>query len=208
MKRNPSIKSKRFHYCMPMEIAEQEYFGVNKRPAGMASAYSNCSYFKKRSRILLNKIIKRIENIITGDETLRLMLVSDIRILDIEFKELSHENYSEIDIIASFFSLIAHLLGWAHFEGKFYRTPIYHQTDEQQMEDLRKMSTLKLPYGLYECYKRRRIIKQLLSEGNSYTTVAQIMRLTVSNIKQLEKAKHIDDMYEKILIERNKNVSE
>ncbi|MCK4815574.1 hypothetical protein KA005_07385, partial [bacterium] len=178
MKRSKIPDKERFHYCMPMEISEWEFYGIKSRAPGMATAYSDSSYFKKRSRALIKKIKKRINDIVTNDEIFRLMLFRDLKILDREFREVTPSSHNEIDIIGYFFYLVAHLLGWAHFEGKFFRIPIYYQTREQQEEDLRKSSNLKIQTGLYEVYKKRQLIKKLLSEGDSYPTVASIMGMT------------------------------
>jgi|GEM_PF-2757203 len=191
------MSKERFHYCMPMEVAEWEFYALEKRPSAMAGAFSNYSYFKKRSKSLIKKIKRRINNIVTNDETLRLLLINDLERLDRKFKEITPSNYSEIDIIGYFFQFIAHLLGWAHLEGKFFRTPIYYQTSEQQEKDLRKSSKLRIQNGVYEVYKKRQLIMKLLSEGESYPIVASIMGISAANVKALEKNEHIDYLYQR-----------
>jgi hypothetical protein len=196
------MRKDRFHYCLPMEVVEWEFFGVDKRPSGMASAFSNPAYFKKRCKSFLNKIRRRVNEVVTNDETLRLMLIGDIDRLNKEFGQISGKNNNDIEIIAEFFIFVAHLLGWAHIDGRFYRTPIYYQSEKQREEDLNKSAQLNLPFGLYEAYKRRQIVKQLLSEGNSHSAVALIMGITASNVKSLENAQHIDEMYQKIMLRK------
>lgn len=193
------MQKERFHYCLPMEFAEWEFFGQKKRPSGMASAFSDPAYLKERCKAFLKKIRKRIDDIVTNDETLRLLLINDIDQLDKEFGQISSKNNNDIEIFADFFKFIAHLLGWAHIDGNFYRTPIYYQTEKQREEDLNKSAQLNLHHGVYEAYKRRQIVKQLRSEGNSYSTVALIMGLTVSSVKSLENAQHIDKLYQEML---------
>lgn len=181
-----------------MEIVEFEFFGVKKSSSGMASAFSNPLYLKKRCKAFLKKIRKRINNVVTNDETLRLLLIDDIDHLNKEFGRINDKNQNEMEIFASFFLLIAHLLGWAHLDGNFYRTPIYHQTEKQREDDLCKADHLNLRTGVYEAYKRRQIVKKLLAEGNSYSAIALIMKLTVSKVKFLENAQKIDEFYNKI----------
>ena len=168
----------------------------------MASAFQNPKYLKKECKVFLKKIRKRIDNIVTNDETLRLLLINDIKRLDKEFGQINHKNNNDIEIFAHFFKFIAHLLGWAHIDGNFYRTPIYYQTEKQREEDLNKSAQLNLPEGLYELYKRRQIIRQLRSEDNSYPAIALIMNLTVSTVKFLENACHLDEMYQEGLARR------
>ena len=93
--------------------------------------------------------------------------------------ELAIINNNDIEIFAKFFLFVAHLLGWSHKDGNFYRTPIYYQTEKQREEDLNKSAQLNLPSGLYEAFKRRQIVKQLLSEGNSYSAGARFEHTTL-----------------------------
>ena len=88
------------------------------------------------------------------------------------------------------------------------------ETEKQRKEDLSKLTKeeslnksalLNLRYGLYEFYKKRQIIKQLRSEDNSYVAIAIIMNLTVSNVKVLENAQHLDEMYQKSLSQGESN---
>ena len=169
------MQKDRFHYSLLMEAVQYEFFGVKNSSSGMASAFSNPPYLKKRCKAFLIKIKRRIENTVTNDETLRLLLLNDIDRLDREFGQVSPKNNNDQEIIAYFFRFVAHLLGWAHMDGKFYRTLIFHQTEEQREADLNKSDDPNLKVGFYEVYKRRQLVKQLLDEGNSYAAVARIM---------------------------------
>lgn len=203
--RSNSMQKDRFHYSLLMEAIEHEFFGVKNSSAGMASAFSNPSYMKKRCKAFLTKIKRRIENTVTNDETLRLLLLNDIDRLDKEFSKVSPKNNNDQEIIAYFFRFVAHLLGWAHMDGKFYRTLVFHQTEEQREADLSKSYDPNLKVGFYEVYKRRQLVKQLLDEGNSCAVVARIMGLTASNVKQLESAEHIDEFYKEMLARTQKD---
>ncbi len=146
-----------------------------------------------------------MNEVITNNETLKLILDNDIEALEKEIGKINKKTNNDIEIIAHFYMLIAHLLGWIHSDGEIYHTPIFYQTKSQQEEGLRKSSRLNLPSGLYEAYKKRQIIKQLISEGNKYSTVALIMGMTETNIKHMENAQHINELYEEI-IERKNNI--
>jgi len=188
-----------------MEAVEYEFFGIKNSSSGMASAFSNPSYLKKRCKTFLKKIKRRIENTVTNDETLRLLLLNDIDHLDKEFGKVSVKNNNDVEILAHFFLFVAHLLGWAHMDGKFYRALIFHQTEEQREADLNKSDDPNLKVGFYEVYRRRQLVKQLLDEGNSYSAVALIMGLTASNVKRLESAEHIDESYKEMLSRTQKD---
>ncbi len=193
LERRMTMYQDRFHYCLPMERVEWELLDERKCPSGMASAFANPTYLKRRCRTFLQKIKKRVNNVVTTDESLRLLLAKDVDHLDEEFRRLSRKNNNDVEIFAGFFILIVHLLGWAHIDGTFYRTPIYHQTEEQRQKDIQKVIQSKARPGfLPECYaeiykRKQRVVQQLLSEGASYYEVALIMGITVSNVKTFEK---------------------
>jgi hypothetical protein len=199
------MQKDRFHYCLLMEAVEFEFFGLKKSSSGMASAFSNPSYLKKRCKAFLKKIRKRIDDVVTNDETLRLLLINDIDRLNKEFGQIGERNNNDMEIFPHFFLLIAHLLGWAHSDGNFYRIPIYYQTETQREDDLYKSYDPNLRVGIYEVYKRRQLVKQLLAEDNTYSSVALIMRLTASNVKVLENAQYIDEFYNEMLSRTKKD---
>ena len=203
MSKNIKIQEERFHYCLPMEETEWEYYGIQNRHSGMASAFCNYKYFKKSCRALIKKIKRRINNTITNDEPLRGLLLNDLAFLDNEVKNVSLKSHTEIEIIAYMFKIIAHLLGWDNLEGKFYRTPLYYQTKEQQIETYRKEIASKLPNGLLEGYYRHIIIKQLLSEGRSYQEIALILNLSITNVLFLEKANHFEKFYNELVVKKS-----
>ncbi|OHB64869.1 MAG: hypothetical protein A2Y77_13695 [Planctomycetes bacterium RBG_13_62_9] len=184
----------RFHYCLEMESVEWALSGVHRRPSGMAASFSNPVYLRKRCKTYLQKIKKRVNRVVTTDESLRLLLVRDIDRLGEEFSRLSKKNNNDVEIFAAFFALVVHLLGWAYVDGTFYRTPIYHQTEKQRWKDIRNQVQSNLrPGELFDFYggvqkRKREIIKRLLSEGASRYEVALIMGLAVSNVKALENA--------------------
>jgi hypothetical protein len=200
MKRDKHVE--RFHSCLPMEVVEWELFGINKRPNGMAVAFINCNYLKKRAKAYLTKIRKRVDEIVRTDETLRILLNDDIKNLQDEFGKLNDKSNNDIDIFAHFFMFIAHLLGWAHLDGNFYRTPIFYQTKSEEESDLHMLTFSNQPKGLYSSYKRRQIIKLLLSEGESYDRIALVMGISVTTVKHLEKAEYIDKLYEQTLVKK------
>ncbi len=195
-------QEKRFRCCIPMETVEWELFGFNKRSQGMAIAFINYKYLKKRAKAYLTKIRKRVDEIVRTDETLRILLNDDIKILEDEFGRLNDKSNNDIDIFAYFFMFITHLLGWAHLDGNFYRTPIFYQTKSEEESDLHMLSCNNQPKGLYSSYKRRQIIKLLLSEGESYDRIALVMGMSVTTVKHLEKAEFIDKLYEQTLVKK------
>ncbi len=194
----------RFHYSLSMENTNHEFKGIKKCSSGMASAYANLLYVKKAYQTWLKLIYKRIEEVVTTDELLRMTLISDVEALQAEVAEIKRNSDNDLEIIASLFRLIAHLLGWDYLNGRFYRTPMFHQTTKQRTECLMYAAqTSLLPQGLFEVYHRRRLLKQLLSEGLSYARIALILGTSLESVKTLEKAEHVDKIYKEI--EREKS---
>jgi len=191
------VIKKRFHDSLDMEMTDWEFFGVQNRPKGYASAFNNCKNFKKRCLEMTKKIRKRVTNIVTNDVPLNESLLRDLKVLEEEVKNISTKNFNEIDIIADLFRIIAHLLGWDCLDGKFYRTPIFYQSKEQEI-DLYNYRMNKKPVGLSEAYHRHIIIKQLLDKGLSYEEIALIFSITIRSVKSYEKASHLEEHYEKI----------
>lgn len=191
-----NVITKRFHDSFAMESTDWEFFGEQNRPSGYSSAFNDYKYFKKRCRAFIIKIRKRINDMVTNDIPLNESLLEDLKVLEEEVKNLSEKNFNEIDIIAQLFRIIAHLLGWDCLDGKFYRTPIFYQSKEQEI-NLYKNRINKKPEGLTEAYHRHTIIKQLLDSGLSYEEIALILKITVRSVKAHEKASHLVESYEK-----------
>lgn len=133
----------------------------------------------------------------TNDIPLNELLLGELKVLEEEVKNISEKNFNEIDIIADLFRIIAHLLGWDCLDGKFYRTPIFYQSKEQEI-DLYNYRINKKPLGLVEAYHRHTIIKQLLNSGISYEEIALIFNISIRSVKSYEKASHLEEHYEKI----------
>ena len=194
-------KKKCYPYNLQMEITSWEYNGKNKTSHGMASAYQNPRHFKDECLKIIGKIKKRIIQVVTNDEILKATLLDDLDNLKSDIKKIVKEN-SEPHVIAVLLKLIAHLLGWDYFEGKFFRTPIFHQTEEQRHKSLEKAASLHVPSEVL--YRRRRLILKLRKEELNYQKIALILGMTDSSVKSLEEAKHIDKWY-KEEIERKDN---
>lgn len=194
-------KKKCYPYNLQMEITSWEYNGKDRCSHDMASAYQNPKYFKDECLKIIGKIKKRIIQVVTNDEILKATILADLDILKSDIKKIVKEN-SEPHVIAELLELIAHLLGWDYFEGKFFRTPIFHQTEEQRLKSLEKSASLDAPAEVP--YRRRCLILKLRKEGLNYQKIALILGMTASSVKSLEGAKHIDKWY-KEEIERKEN---
>ena len=198
MKNPNKVQTVRFHYSILMEAVTHEFFGVHKRPSGMATSFRSAKYVKGTYLSIVRKIEKRIRNVITTDEPLLRLLLEDLEMLKTDVAKISERNNNDLEIIANLFFFIAHLLGWAYLDGNFHRTPLFYQSEEEQEEALRSSPPVRmLPKGLAEAYYRRRIIEQLIAEGLPHSKIALVMRLSETAIKHLAKATYIDEMYEK-----------
>lgn len=186
-------EKKQYHYSMSMEMAAWEFFGINSSAHGMASAYSNPVYFKNQCLKFTKNIEKRINEIITNDELFREYLLSKIDALEGKLKKVTKLN-NEIDVIADLFQIIALLLGWGHSGGKFFRTPIYYQTENQKENFLKFVAKQGVPSEVV--FWRRNIILQLRKENLTYQQIGLILSISDSCAKQLENAKHFDSWHE------------
>jgi len=195
------INNERFHYCLAMEMADLALTGINNKSQGMASAFVDPAYFKSRCLSFIRKIRSRIMEITTNDDIFRESLLDSIISLEREIKRVSSTNNNDLEIIACLFRTISLLLGWDFFEGKIYRTPIYHQTEEQHAATLHNLSKSRSPFEIP--HWRREIINDLRKKDVPYTQIALILGTSVTNIKQLEKAHHINQLHNK----HNENLS-
>jgi hypothetical protein len=201
MKKSKKIKQERFHYSLQMEMAAWEFYGMNKRH-GMASAFQSYSFFKKECKRFIDKVRKRINEIITTDDFFRDTLNADIDSIERELKYCSEDYNNDIDIIGKLIRLTSHLLGWGCYEGEFYRTPIYYQTEEQKEKFLKIVAKQGVPSEIV--FRRRNIILQLRKENLSYQQIGLILGITDSCVKQLERATHLDEWHEEELKRRSK----
>ncbi len=191
-----NVITKRFHDSFAMEATDWEFFGEQNRPKGYTSAFNKCSNFKKRCVAFIKKIRRRINNIVTNDIPLNELLLGDLKVLEEEVKNISNKNFNEIDIIADLFRIIAHLLGWDCLDGKFYRTPIFYQSKEQEI-NLYNHRINNKPEGLAEGYHRHTLIKQLLNIGIPYKEIALTFNISIRSVKSYEKASYLVEFYEK-----------
>jgi hypothetical protein len=198
MKNPNKVQTDRFHYSILMEAVTHEFFGVHKKPSGMAISFGSAKHVKVAYLSMVRKIENRVRNVITTDEPLQRLLLEDLEMLRTNITKISEQNNNDLEIIANLFFFISHFLGWAYIDGKFHRTPIFYQSEEEQEEALRKSPPARgLPKGLVEAYYRRRIIDQLTAKGLSHSKIALAMRLSETAIKHLAKATYIDELYEK-----------
>lgn len=181
-----------------MEATDWEFFGEQNRPKGYSIAFNDYKNFKKRCRAFIKKIKMRINDVVTNDILLNELLLGDLKVLEEKVKNISKKNFNEIDIIADLFRIIGHLLGWDCLDGKFYRTPIFYQSKEQEI-NLYNNRINKKPVGLLEAYYRHKIIKQLFADGKSYEGIALIFNISIKSVKSYEKASYLIESYEKKL---------
>lgn len=191
-----NVIKERFHDSFAMEATDWEFFGEQNRSSGYSSAFNDYKYFKKRCRAFIIKIRKRINDVVTNDIPLNESLLEDLKVLEEEVKSISNKNFNEIDIIADLFRIIAHLLGWDCLDGKFYRTPIFYQSKEQEI-NLYNHRINNKPEGLAEAYHRHTLIKQLLNIGIPYEEIALTFNISIRSVKSYEKASYLVEFYEK-----------
>jgi hypothetical protein len=197
-KTRPMQEPERFHYCFPMEAVTWEYWGHDKCSSGMATAYGQPRYFRKRSLAIARKIRKRVLDVASGDDALRALLLRDVESLERQLKAVAAKNNNDLEIIADLFAIIAHLLGWEGLDGQFHRVPVYYQTHEQRQDSLRLLAEDHGPSGLFQVYFQRKVALILNKEGLTDERIALVMNLSPSTVRTLRLNAHIDDRYRQV----------
>lgn len=188
-----TVQPDRFHYSLELESMDWFFHGERKSH-GMASAFSNYAYMKRRLLSVTKKIHKRILNIATTDEDLKERLGIELDALSRKIKAIDPKNNNDQEIIANLFEIIGLLLGWDR--GEFVRIPIFYQAEEERQKALFRRADTKMAPGLWEFYHRRQLVLQMLKDGKTYAQVALIFNIPEANVKQIEKARHIDGFYQ------------
>jgi len=189
-----SPKQERFHYSVAMEIADQEFFGCDKRPSGMATAFHNPQYFRDRCLAIMGKIGKRINDVASGDEPLRALLLGDLESLRRQIRTVT-KTENDLEIIAGLLGLVAHLLGWERLDRKFHRIPVYFQTNEQRKDSLNSLAGLFGSSGLFEAYHQRRLAIALHEEGLTDERISLVLSLSPKMVASLRQNSRIDEHY-------------
>lgn len=183
-KKLKELNKYRFSYSMDFEYGMRHILGYG---AADCASYPNDS--KKLMLRALNKIRKRIDEIITMDEKLREMLFSDIEKLEKQVKEIEKVP-NQMDMIGAFFSIIAHLLGYGWLSGKTYRTPIYFQTKSEEFAayksgvgDWREFREEE--YNLI--LERHNIIGDLKNKGLKNNQIARVLNISEYAVRKVLK---------------------
>jgi len=173
--------AERFHYCLELEHSLNELFGAGRRWDGAAGAFQDAAMVRKGLLAAANRVQRRLDDILTADDRLRLTTSIEIEALKKEVRQLREGSNNELEVIAHLLSLVGYLLGFDWYLGNPNREVVYFQTAEQQALDDAKRHP-KEPYPL-EFEKRVEIAGSLYDEGLRMVQIARIMRLSEYVIK-------------------------
>jgi len=126
-------EDERFKYNMDLEMALCNLLG--ERYFGLAGTFSDVKASKEYLLIALKRIRKRLNEIITSDERLLMMVNLNLDQLEKYVKETSESVNNDWFIIARLLDLVARLLGYDWVDGKVHRQIIYYQEREHEEED-------------------------------------------------------------------------
>ncbi|MBI3324266.1 MAG: hypothetical protein HYZ92_03205 [Candidatus Omnitrophica bacterium] len=178
----------RFHYCLVLERALEEFYGERTKWARAAGAFADVGNVREALTEAIDKIRKHLDCILTADERLRLLASLDLDALQRDVRSLSESNYSELEIMSGLLLLVAHLLGYDWYVGKPNRQVIYYQTAEQEaLDDFKYDSTeyhQDMRSGL-EHKKRVEIASMLHDQQLRVAQIARIMKLPEPVVKDL-----------------------
>jgi len=171
----------RFHYCLELERSLKQLFGTGPKWDGMAGAFQDVAMVREGLLAAANRVQRRLDDILTADDRLRLTTSIEIEALKKEVRKLREGSNNELEVIAHLLSLVGYLLGFDWYLGIPNREVVYFQTAKQQALDDAKRHP-KESYPL-EFEKRVDIARSLYDEGLRMAQIARIMKLSVYVIK-------------------------
>jgi len=178
--------TERYHYCMDLVVALQNLFGFGKKWDNMAAAFENDKNVREALYDAIGKIQKRLDDILTADDRLRLTTSLTLDRLKKEIHDFSDGSNNELEIIAQFLLLVTYLLGFDWFRGEPNREVIYYQTAEQEaFDDAQRHPNDFYPEGKLEFQKRLEIACSLYDQKLRIVQIARIMRLSQPLIKDI-----------------------
>lgn len=149
----------------------------------------NSSSIKKLLREALDKMRKRVDEIITMDERLREMIFRDLDRLEGDITSI--DKTSKAFLIANFLSIIGRLLGYDWMDGKTYRTPVYFRTKSEEFADYKNANISSYKEMREEendlALERHRIVKDLKSKGLAENQIARVLNITEYATNQILK---------------------
>lgn len=163
-----------------------ELLGPRGRWSGLAGAFQNHRQVRRAIIDAARIIRKRLANIVTADDRLR--LTTDVHLDEIErqAKELQADGRGILPLLANFIHLAALLVGYDWLSGKPNREVIYYQRLEHQIvDDEQRHPNSNFFMGKIEYETRVRYIKDLHSNGMRVSQIARILNQTETFIKNV-----------------------
>jgi len=199
-------KVERFKYNMDLEMALCNLLG--DRYYGSAGEFSDAKTSKEYLLTALKRIRKRLNEIITSDERLLMMVNQNLDGLENYVKDTSESVNNDWFIIARLLDLVTRLLGYDWAEGKVHRQIIYYQEREQEEEDHKK------EIGDPDYWKEFRgdmriqyeVIYLLRKRGLSMNQIARVLNISRDRVsKILKKIEEYEEQTGKEFLNHKKN---
>ncbi|TKB67412.1 MAG: hypothetical protein E8D52_12620 [Nitrospira sp.] len=175
-----------FAYCTDLELTLIELLGPKGRWNGLAGAFQNHQQVRRAILDATQAIRKRLMNLITADDRLR--LTTDIHLDQIErlAKDLKADGQGLLPLLGNFIHLTALLLGYDWLAGKPNREVIYYQNREQQIiDDEQRHPNSNFLMGKIEHDTRVTFIKDLHSKGMRISQIARVLNQTETFVKNV-----------------------
>ncbi|HLA36944.1 MAG TPA: hypothetical protein VJZ02_00580 [Candidatus Brocadiales bacterium] len=155
----------------------------------LTDSYLDSPFIKKLLCKAVDKIRKRVDEIITMDENLREMLFRELNCLERNVKSIN--KISKAPLIANFLEIIGRLLGYDWMDGRTYRTPVYFRTKDEELADYKMQKGQSYKEGCDEennlILERYKIAKDLKAKGLTRNQIARILKITVYAVNQMLK---------------------
>ena len=175
-----------FHYSAGLELALEQFYGHASSWYGSAGSFQNPLYVRKAIIAATRAIRRRLQELLTADDRLRLTTALTLDGIERDARLLSATHNNVLDLLGRFINLTAYLLGFDWLLGKPYRQVVYFQTlDQQRIDDRMRHPASPYEQAMLERDKRVGIASRLFDDGIRVGQIARIMNLSETITKDL-----------------------
>lgn len=168
---------------MPMERLMRNILG--DRFHGLATAYQNPSVFKRDFRKLIDKLISDTDKLIAS-ENFKLSIKHHLDTIKSKINRANTDDDYRVLLVEGF-HIITNFFGYHYQAGKKYEEPYFIPTTWAEASGHRdSLGYYEYEDGLYD--RQKQLVRQLKSEGKTYSEISTIMNLSAYRVAQILRA--------------------